>query len=265
MNRTILIGSVLALAIAAGAAYYFLHGQEAAPAEETAAPAPAVTPAPSAAAAGEEHHPVPSSGAGEPFAGTLAESDGAMRQALDQVFGKGALDALLIPHNLIRHLVATIVSLDGDPVAMRMRPLAHVPGLLVVDSDADHLVLSAQNAARYTPYVDLLNRAGAKPLAAIYLRFYPLFQSAYEELGYKGQYFNDRLVKVIDHLLATPVVSGPIHLVRPKVLYEFEDSTLEERSSGQKLLIRMGVAQATVVKAWLAEIRKAVVADAPQR
>jgi len=61
----------------------------------------------------------------------------------------------------------------------------------------------------------------------VYLRFYPLFQQAYQDLGYPNGYFNDRLVKVIDVLLATPQIAGPIELVRPKVMYAFADPTLE--------------------------------------
>ena len=45
-------------------------------------------------------------------------------------------------------------------------------------------------------------------LAALYVRFYPLFQQAYRDLGYPNGYFNDRLVEVIDHLLVTPEIAG---------------------------------------------------------
>ena len=38
----------------------------------------------------------------------------------------------------------------------------------------------------------------------MYKQYYPLFQQAYVDLGYPEGYFNDRLVEVIDHLLATP-------------------------------------------------------------
>ena len=72
---------------------------------------------------------------------------------------------------------------------------------------------------------------------ALYVRLYPLFQRAYEELGYPGQYFNDRVVEVIDSLLATPNVTEPIKVKRITVdggapsagggLYVFEDLSLE--------------------------------------
>ena len=63
---------------------------------------------------------------------------------------------------------------------------------------------------------------------------------------------------MIDHLLATPEVAGPIRLTQPGVFYQFADPTLEERSAGQKLLIRMGPQNATTIKDKLRELRKAV-------
>jgi hypothetical protein len=83
-------------------------------------------------------------------------------------------------------------------------------------------------------------------------------------LGYPGTYFNDRVVEVIDHLIATPEIEGPLGLVQPKVLYEFADPKLEQLSAGQKILLRIGRANADKVKAKLREIRQALVSLPPQ-
>jgi hypothetical protein len=98
-----------------------------------------------------------------------------------------------------------------------------------------------------------------RTVAAVYFRLYPLFQQAYEDLGYPGMYFNDRLVQVIDDLLQTPDVRGPVRLVQPKVFYEYADPSLEKLSAGQKLLLRMGSANAAVVKGKLRELRAEIV------
>ena len=65
-------------------------------------------------------------------------------------------------------------------------------------------VINPDNSQRYVALVLLAESVDAAAVAAAYRRMYPLFQQAYEELGYPGRYFNDRLVEVIDHLLATP-------------------------------------------------------------
>jgi hypothetical protein len=66
---------------------------------------------------------------------------------------------------------------------------------------------------------------------------------------------------VIDHLLATPDVKGPVALARPGVLYEYADKSLELRSAGQKLLLRMGPENAGAVKSKLRELRAAIIAQ----
>ena len=88
------------------------------------------------------------------------------------------------------------------------------------------------------------------------MRFYPLFQQAYEELGYPDRYFNDRLIEIIDHLLSTPIIKEDIKLVRPKVYYQFTDTKLEELSAGQKILIRIGSKNALQVRERLNSLRK---------
>ena len=63
---------------------------------------------------------------------------------------------------------------------------------------------------------------------------------------------------MIDHLLDSPEVAEPIALVRPHVLYEFEDPDLEALSAGQKLMLRIGSEHAIVVKQFLEEIRERI-------
>jgi hypothetical protein len=100
-------------------------------------------------------------------------------------------------------------------------------------------------------------------LVGMYAHFYPLFQQAYQELGYPKGYFNDRLIEVIDHLLAAPDVKAPIRLVQPKVIYLFADPDLEARSAGQKLLIRAGSENAALIKAKFSDIRLELTRQVP--
>ena len=60
---------------------------------------------------------------------------------------------------------------------------------------------------------------------------------------------------MIDHLLATPDVQGPIELVQPNVMYLYADPKLEALSAGQKTLIRMGPENAGAIKMKLRELR----------
>ena len=95
--------------------------------------------------------------------------------------------------------------------------------------------------------------------AALYARYYPLFQQAWNELGETEPHFNDRLIDIVDHLLATPEVGLPIEVVRYEGHLQFADEALEEESWGRKLLIRMGPAHADKVTDWLRAFRRAVI------
>lgn len=79
----------------------------------------------------------------------------------------------------------------------------------------------------------------------------------------QGPQFSRR-ASAIDNLLAAPSPADPVGLVQPKVLYTYADPALETRSSGQKILMRMGKANAERVKAKLREIR-ALVASLPAK
>ena len=129
------------------------------------------------------------------------------------------------------------------------------PKFLAIGEEED-IFLNPKSFHRYTPYVRLAEAVETKKLVTGYTQLYPLFQQAYEDLGYPQGYFNDRLIEAIDNLLAAPDIKGPVKLVRPKVVYQFADPELEARSAGQKILIRMGSDNAGRVKAKLQEIRR---------
>jgi hypothetical protein len=110
--------------------------------------------------------------------------------------------------------------------------------------------------------VQLIEAVDAQKLAAAYVRLYPLFQQTYQDLGYPKGYFNNRLVAVIDHLLAAPESEGKIMLVQPHIFYKFADPTLEALSAGHKLMLRIGNENAAVIKKKLREVRSELVSDA---
>lgn len=191
----------------------------------------------------------------------LDESDGVLRDALAGLFGP-ALEKFFNLQDIVSRSVATVDSLTRDHLSPRVMPLKPVAGLPVTEGEGDTLVLSSNNAARYDTYVRVAEAAPTRLLVATYVQFYPLFQQRYEQLGYPDKYFNDRVVDVIDHLLATPETRAPVLLTQPRILYEFADPKLEGLSAGQKILVRMGNGNAAKVKSKLREIRTALVPKA---
>lgn len=234
------------------------------PAPQAVSEPPAALPAPQAKAEPEIRYPLEVEAPPLPLP-ELDQSDDAARARIAELVGEPSLVELLNLQAFVRRVVATVDNLPRKKLAPRLMPVKPAAGRLVTASEDETLVLSEKNYARYAAYVRLLDAVDTGKLVTFYTGFYPLFQKAYEDLGYPGAYFNDRLVEVIDDLLAAPQVDGPIRLVRPKIYYLFADPELEALSAGQKLLIRIGPENAVKAKAKLHEIRSALVAKAPDR
>ncbi|MEP6885236.1 MAG: DUF3014 domain-containing protein [Gammaproteobacteria bacterium] len=261
INKPMIGVAAAVLVIAAGTWYYLQNRHAEAPtvAAQPLLPAAPVEPA--------IEHPVPAaeeSAANGPLP-SLADSDASLSDALVKIAGASAVKDYLVPESIVRHVVVTIDNLPRQKVAVQKRPVGPVSGSFVAQGDELHATLDAQNYIRYQPLVTVIGKLDTHQLTAIYIRFYPLFQQAYQDLGYPNGYFNDRLVQVIDDLLATPQPTGPIALVRPNVMYTFADPALESRSAGQKLLIRMGPDNAAIIKTKLKELRAAIAASPPKR
>ena len=259
-----IIWTTIGILLVLGAAAYFwlkpapidATGPEPSASQTTVAEA-----APTLARSGElppDRYPLPATAQDGPLP-ALAESDPPFAAALGALTDPTQLTTLLVSEQLIQRLVVTVDNLPREPLSVRDRAFKRLPGEFVVRSRDGSYSTSPANEARYAGGVALLQAVGAEAFAKLYLRFYPLFNQAYRELGKPDREFNDRLIQVIDHLLATPSLEEPIALIQPKVLYQFADPALEARSTGQKMLIRMGATNRAQVKIWLAQFRAAII------
>jgi hypothetical protein len=205
-------------------------------------------------------YPIPGEQAAAKPLPALDQSDQSIWHELYGVLGLQSLKQLFNSEHIVRNIVVTIDNLPRKVVAVRLLPTKPVGDSFRAAGKGEGLSITAENAARYRPYVRAAESVDAKKLVAVYVQFYPLFQRAYQDLGYPKGYFNDRLVAVIDHLLEAPEINEPIALTQPHVLYKFADPELEAASAGHKVMIRMGSENAAKVKAKLREVRREVTA-----
>jgi hypothetical protein len=270
MNKTVAWLVALLLIVAGGVLVLYprLVSERAPAAAEPVAAAPSVTEAP-----GEPQiryplpqrplpvQPVASDGPAQPPQEALPplpkldESDPTVEKALFEVLGQQpALPFVL--EQFVRRLVVTVDNLPQSQLPLRYLPTKPLGGPVRTTGEDEELFLSPSNYPRYVEHVEFFEQLDTGALVGAYVRFYPLFQEAYRELGYPDAYFNDRLIEVIDHLLATPQLKGPIRLVQPSVMHKYADPRLEGLSAGQKLLVRMGPQNAGRVKAKLGDLRE---------
>lgn len=263
---------VLACAVAAGAGWWFwLRPAEpaAAPPPVAAAPDTPVAPPPLPEASGPQN-PVDALAPADAALPALAESDNRVVELLGELLGRDKVAAFLLTDGFVRRVVATVDNLGRAQAPSRMWPVLPMPQRFTVDGEGDApTTFAATNASRYSAFLTFAEAVPLESAVALYARLYPLFQQAYEELGYPKRYFNDRLVAVLDQLLLAPEPQGPLRVkltpvttdvpnLRPWVRYEFVDPALESLSSGQKILVRMGPANEVRAKALIRDLRKRV-------
>ena len=257
MNRTNLIIFILVILLSAlGLSFYYLNrpiSEQAVLETQIALPAkpiknriihyPVAEPATEQSVQAPEQKDLSAQPVEPPLPETLPsvqESDQSIQEALQSLLGEKSIIKLLSIENFIQRFVVTV-----DNLPEKRLPRAHLPikapgGKYLVSGTPEAPQTSSRNNKRYSPYLVLIESTNQDLVVKIYTYFYPLFQSAYEQLGYKNSYFNDRLVYIIEHLLETPNPPDPIQLAQPAVLYTYADPNLENLSSGQKILLRIG-------------------------
>lgn len=199
----------------------------------------------------------------------LADSDPVVLENLKEIVGEPAVIRYVVSDNVISRIVATVDTLgsrqipgvvqvvNGPATSFAASPVDQ-PERVIRNEEGDEIpqfTMNPANYERYTPYVELFDAVDAAGWVEVYRDYYPLFLEAYRQMGYSDGSFNDRLLVIIDELLATPVVSDPVELVKPEAYYLFIDENLESLTAGQKIMLRMGSENAERVKAKLREIR----------
>src|SRR5487761_2338642 len=111
----------------------------------TQSPVPAV-PAPAASAAPSIRYPI----------------------AQAALAGGDSLRVLLVPRQVIAHIVATIDALPRHAIGSRILPLHTPQGAFVADQAGGITVISDRNAARYAPYMRIVDSVDPRTLVAWY-------------------------------------------------------------------------------------------------
>ncbi|HMB60570.1 MAG TPA: DUF3014 domain-containing protein [Xanthomonadales bacterium] len=274
---------ILVVLLLAGAAYYFVTMRE--PAQDIEAPPsivpvqaepepvveepPPTVPPVDQGLEGEEVLEVEVETAPLP---RLSASDPMVMESLTEVAGEEAVKQYLVPDNVIARIVATVDNLTGKQVSPNLMPVQtlETPFEANVDFDPPEVMTNALgdpleqylvdpvSYERYRPYVELIESMSTDELIDTYQQQAPLFQEAYQDLGYPEGDFTTRLLEVIDVMLAAPEPAEPVRLIKPEAYFLFADPELEALPAGQKLMIRMGNDNAQRVKAKLREVRAAI-------
>ena len=195
-----------------------------------------------------------------------------LAQAIAALVGNPAGRSMLQLSDFPRRFVATVDNLGRAHAPPSMWPLEPAPGRFTISGRGETSRIAASNSARYDAHVRLTESVDVAKAARLYRTIYPQLQEAYRQLGYPKGYFNDRFVEVIDLMLETPPIDGPVEVrltevkgplpsTRPWVRHEFVDPEFEALSAGQKILLRVGPEHRKRLEAKLASIRAVLAAS----
>lgn len=212
-------------------------------------PAPVKTPPP------EKHIDLP----------PLEESDTFVREALEGLSEHPRFAAWLLPDRLVNRFVASVVN-----VARGKSPRTHLGflqpgGAFRGRGDAGELTVDSQSFARYDRLTEVFLSIDTRTGANLYRELAPLFEEAYRELGYPEGSFEDTLADAIDHLLATPIPTGPVEVEQHVAGFKYRDPELENLTPAQKHYLRLGPENARQVHAKLRLMQTALGLTEAQR
>ena len=185
----------------------------------------------------------------------LDDSDQLVRDGVISLTRHEEINAWLAPNRLILRFVAFADNLARGQIARGpIGMLAPTGPFLVRQIDETTWVLDSRSYDRYDKFVDVIESMNVRRAAEFYMTIRPLLRKAYAELGYPNQSFDDIVFRVISGLRDAPIIEGPIRLVKPVVMYQFQSLELELLSPAQKQIIRMGPANTRRFQAKLAEL-----------
>lgn len=197
---------------------------------------------------------------------TLNASDDWLKIKLPEITWRKELLKLVVDEDMIRRFVVFTDNFSQGVVAYEHSPFVKPHDKFALQaSDAslqdNHEIWQwDENATkRFSQYVELLRSVDSETLVAWYFEMKPLIDEAYSELGYGNDDFTHILQDAITRILDVELPDkSSMQLVRPSVMYQFEDPKLEALADSDKLLLRLGKDNLLVIKSVLLEIHEKI-------
>jgi len=179
----------------------------------------------------------------------LRESDGWVREALAQ--WPLPQDWLAREALIERFSVVLQNAAQGRLPRRQLSFLAPSEGFPVIKQD-EVIFLDPAGYARYTPYLDLLEKLPPATAAQILSDMEPLVLEAFALLGERTT-LRSVVQATASQIEVLPEIDTPVMLVQPNVMYLYADPALESRSEFDKQLLRMGPDNVRRLKAYMSE------------
>ncbi len=221
------------------------------------------TPAPASAPAAETQ-PVDAPAASSPLGGNpfpadvpaLDLTDAFVRTWLPKLSSHPRVAAWLTTDGLIRNFVTVVSNIaEGKTPAGRV-PVLKPSGTFQVVERGGRLFVDPRSYERYNELAAAFASVDAAGSAQLYATLKPRLQEASAELGAPS--IDATLEQALVALLKTPITDQPLAVEPAGIGYRYVDPGLDRLNGAQQHLLRMGPANARLVKRQLRELALAL-------
>ena len=186
----------------------------------------------------------------------LEESDDAVRDAVGDIPLGTTGQQYVIPGNIIERSASLIYLMAQGDVPYKLLPVSRPKAAFPISDDGTQVVTDPAGFERYDAMTQWLQGLDLAALLSSLESFIPLFREAWSYYGEDPAAFDMAIVTMLDLVIATPEINlSEARLIRREAVWIFEDPAIEGLSPIQKQVLRMGPANAEIVKAKAAEAR----------
>ena len=191
---------------------------------------------------------------------SLDESDNWLKEKLPSLTWRNELLKLVIDDNMIRRFVVFtdnfsqgILTYKHSPLTLPSSSFSAIETQNFDESNQQEWLWDKSSERRFSLYIDLIKSIDSESLINWYLEIKPLIDEAYIELGYPDDKFTDTLQSAITRVLDAELPKSPLRIIRPSVMYKYQDPAIEALDDVDKLLLRLGKENLLIIKSALLE------------
>ena len=179
----------------------------------------------------------------------LDESDDTVRDAIADIPLGTAGQQYLLPGNIIERSTSVVYLMAEGEVPYKLLPIARPKVAFPITDDGLQVTADPAGYARYDALAKWLESLDVEALLSALDWLLPLFREAWSYYGEGESSFDQAVLNTLDLIIYTPEVNvSEARLFLKEAVWLYEDPAIEGLAPIQKQVLRMGPANATIVK-----------------
>ena len=186
----------------------------------------------------------------------LDESDDAVRDAIADIPLGTAGQQYLLPGNIIERSTSVVYLMAEGEVPYKLLPIARPKVAFPITDDGLQVTADPAGYARYDALAKWIESLDVDALLSALDWLLPLFREAWSFYGESESSFDQTVLNTLDLIIYTPEVDvSGARLFLKEAVWLYEDPAIEGLAPIQKQVLRMGPANATIIKDKAGEVR----------